>query len=118
MGEGLSGRGNLALPFVGIITAFPVWATFDSAELMYLLFALASVAAGLVYSTLVKGWLRWPILAWSILGLVSSDWVWDLGNNAARVFAPIVVLIALAEAGRVGTGLLPTQERARVKGPE
>jgi hypothetical protein len=51
MGEGFSGRGNLALPFVGIVTAFPVWATFDTAELMYLLFALASVAAGLVYST-------------------------------------------------------------------
>lgn len=103
MGDGFSGRGNLTLPFVGFVKAFPVWTTFDAAELLYLVFAVASVAAGLVYSLLIKGWLRWSILAWSLVGIVSSDWVWDLGNNAARVFAPLVVLIALAEGGRLGT---------------
>ena len=102
MGEGFSGRGNLTWPFVGFIDAFPTWATFDGAELFYLVFALASVAAGLVYALVVKGWLRWSILGWSIIAIVSSDWVWDLGNNAARVFAPIAVLIALGEAGRRG----------------
>jgi hypothetical protein len=33
-----------------------------------------------------------------VLGVVSSDWVWDFGNNAARAFAPIVVLLALSVA--------------------
>ena len=102
MGEGFSGRGNLTWPFVGFLDAFPIWATFDAAELFYLVFALAAVAAGLVYGLAVKGWLRWSMLGWSIIGVISSDWVWDLGNNAARVFAPIVVLIALGEAGRRG----------------
>ena len=102
MGEGFSGRGNITLPFAGFLDAFPTWATFDVAELFYLVFALASVAAGLVYGLAVKGWLRWSILGWSIVGVISSDWVWDLGNNAARVFAPIVVLIALGEATRRG----------------
>ena len=102
MGEGFSGRGNVTWPFAGFLDAFSTWATFDAAELFYLLFALASVAAGLAYALVVKGWLRWSILGWSIIAIVSSDWVWDLGNNAARVFAPIVVLIALGEAGRRG----------------
>jgi hypothetical protein len=103
MGEGFTGRGNLDLPFVGFVDAFPIWRGLDPAELLYLVFALASVALGLVYASLVKSWLRWSILGWSVLGVVSSDWVWDLGNNAARVFAPIVVLVALAEAARRGT---------------
>jgi len=102
MGEGFSGRGNLGLPFVGFVDAFPVWTRFDLAETLYLVFALVSVAVGLVYSLLRRGWLRWSILAWSVLGVVSTDWVWDLGNNAARVFAPIVILVALAEAARLG----------------
>jgi hypothetical protein len=102
MGEGFTGRGNLAWPLMGIIEASSVWGNFDSGDLLYLIFALASVAAGLVYSIVVKSWLRWPILAWSVLGIVSSNWVWDLGNNAARAFAPIAVLIALGEANRSG----------------
>lgn len=102
MGDGFSGRGNLALPFMGILEASRVWPSVDVDELLYVLFAVVSVAGGLIYGVLVKSWLRWPILAWSIIGVVSSNWVWDLGNNAARVFAPIVVLVALAEARRVG----------------
>ncbi len=104
MGEGFSSRGNLTWPFVGFVDASPVWATFSTGELIYLVFALSSVAVGLLYSLMVKSWLRWPILAWSVLGITSSDWVWDFGNNAARVFAPIVILLGLAESGRRSAG--------------
>ncbi len=100
IGEGFSSRGNLGMPFMGIIEASDVWGTFEPSELLYLIFALASVAVGLVYSLLVRSWLRWPILGWSLLGVISSNWVWDLGNNAARVFAPILILIVWAEARR------------------
>jgi hypothetical protein len=96
MGNGFTGRGNVGLPLVGMVEASAVWRTFDIADALYLVFALASVGAGLVYSVFNTSWLRWPILTWSVLGLISSSWVWDIGNNAARVFAPIVVLIALA----------------------
>lgn len=103
MGEGFTSRGNLTFPFMGIIEASQVWPSVDLDDLLYLLFALVSVGGGLVYGLVIRSWLRWPILAWSTLGVISSNWVWDLGNNAARVFAPIVVLVALAEARRVGT---------------
>lgn len=115
MGEGFTGRGNLALPFVGIWEGSANWGNLDREEWLYLGFALASVGAGLVYSAIGAGWLRWSILAWSLLGVVSSNWVWDFGNNAARAFAPIVVLIALsaresavvASAGRGSGSLAP-----------
>lgn len=102
MGNAFTGRGNIGLPIVGMIEAFPVWQTFDTPDLFYLFSALAMVAVGLAHSVFIKSWLRWPILAWSALGVISSSWVWDIGNNAARVFAPIVVLVALAQAGRSG----------------
>lgn len=99
MGDGFTGRGNLALPFVGMVDAFPVWLASDPADLFYIAFAIASVLAGLGHSLFVRSWLRWSILGWAMLAVISSNWVWDLGNNAARAFAPISVLIALAHAG-------------------
>lgn len=97
MGDAFTdGRGNIGLPFAGIVEASGVWNAVDTTDIFYLAFALVSVAVGLVYSSLTKSWLRWPIMAWSVLGVVSSSFVWNFGNNAARVFAPIVVLIALS----------------------
>jgi len=107
MGDGFTGRGNLALPFTGIWEGSANWGDLDGDEWLYLGFALASVAAGLVYSAIGSGWLRWSILAWSLLGVVSSNWVWDFGNNAARAFAPIVVLIALS--ARVSAISVPSE---------
>ena len=100
MGDALTSGGNLDLPFVGIIEAARVWNAVDGTDLFYLLFALVSVAVGLVYSSFTKSWLRWPIMAWSALGLLSSGFVWNFGNNAARAFAPIAVLIALSVRSR------------------
>jgi hypothetical protein len=99
MGNAFTGRGNVGLPFVGMVEAGSVWATYDAQEVFYLAFGLLSVAVGLAHGVLVKGWLRRPILFWSVLGVISSSWVWDLGNNAARVFAPILVLVALSSEG-------------------
>lgn len=98
MGDGFTGRGNLDWPFAGFVTAYSNWGALDGGELFYLGFALVSVAVGLGHGLLRRSWLRWPILGWSLLAVISSNWVWDFGNNAARAFAPIVVLVAAAEA--------------------
>ncbi len=100
LGDGFTGRGNLALPFLGIVEASQNWGSLDLGELFYLGFALMSVAVGIVFAALRKSWLRFPILGWSILGIVSSNWVWDFGNNSARAFAPIALLVALASASQ------------------
>ncbi len=107
MGEGFTGRGNLAWPLMGLIEASDVWGNQDFADILYLVFAVASVLTGLVAS-FRRSWLRWPIVAWSVLGVISSSWVWDLGNNAARVFSPIAVLLALSF---LDPGPLPEDER-------
>ena len=113
LGDGFTGRGNFALPFTGIVEGSANWENNDAEEWLYIGFALASVIGGLVVSVIRRSWLRWSILAWSVLGLVSSNWVWDLGNNAARAFAPIAVLIVLAgghAATRDEAGLVAAEE--------
>lgn len=102
-GGGFSSRGNLDWPLVGILDATANWSGFDATEWVYVVFAILSMVTGAVFS-FRKSWLQWPIIAWTGLAVVSSSWVWDFGNNAARAFAPIVVLIALtgvyASSGR------------------
>ncbi len=95
MGQGFAARDNFTLPFVGLVNASSNWPTLSGQDWFYLLFALISVAAGIAFALIRRGWLMWPILGWSGLALISSNWVWDIGNNAARVFAPLMVLIAL-----------------------
>ena len=48
LGDGFTGRGNLALPFVGIVDGSANWPNLDLEELVYLGFGLVSVVAGIV----------------------------------------------------------------------
>ncbi len=103
MGDGFTGRGNLAFPFMGIVDGAANWANLDAEDLFYLAFSLVSIAAGIAVGVFRSSWLRWPILGWTGLALISSNWVWDFGNNAARAFAPLAVLIVLS-FGRLPEG--------------
>ena len=103
MGEGLTPRGNFSLPVVGIIDAVGGWSGTGSKDLTFSLIALlglllAAVIPFLVRSSLLK-WLTWP---WVVLAMISSGWVWNLGNNSLRVFAPLLTLsvLCLATLGR------------------
>jgi hypothetical protein len=96
-GDGFASRGNLDWPFLGIVEASSNWATFEAKEWVFLVFALGSVIVG-AWASFRASWLRWPIATWTALAIVSSNWVWDFGNNAARAFAPIVILVALSFA--------------------
>jgi hypothetical protein len=96
LGDGFTGRGNLALPFVGILDGSANWPHLDVEEVVYLVFGLVTVAAGLIIGLGRRTWLRWPILGWTGLALISSNWVWDFGNNAARAFAPLAILLVLS----------------------
>lgn len=113
MGDGFTGRGNLALPFVGIIEGARNWVNLELDDVVYVGFALVSVIGGLLFAALKPIRLRWSILMWAVLGLISSNWVWDFGNNAARAFAPIAVLVALSSPQTVdGAGSLRTGDLA------
>ncbi len=96
MGDGFTGRGNISLPFVGIAEGSANWPKTGIADRLYTGFALASVVAGLLAAVFKDSWVRYSIGAWALLGVVSSSWVWDFGNNSARVFLAIPVLVALS----------------------
>lgn len=120
-GEGFTSRGNLDWPIVGMVEASGNWTSLDTPDVVYLVFALASVAAGIYWSTRAS-WLRWPIIVWTGLALTSSNWVWDFGNNAARAFAPLLVLVVLAR-GHLSLGNEPRfpnsrADVSRTKSPE
>lgn len=91
--------GNISLPFLGIVEASSAWGGLSIDDQGYLVFALASTAAALVLGLVHDNWLRWSILAWGVLGVCASAWVWRVGNNSARSVAPVMILVALGLAG-------------------
>jgi hypothetical protein len=110
LGDGFTGRGNLSLPFVGIVDGAANWSDLDVEELVYLSFGLLTVLAGLVIGVSRRSWLRWPVLGWTALALISSNWVWDFANNAARAFAPLAVLVVLSFGQEPGQAIAATEE--------
>lgn len=94
-GGGFAARGNLDWPLTGLLQGTTNWPTLDTADVVYLVVTLVSVALGVVF-TFRRSWLRWPIGAWTGLAIISSSWVWDYGNNAARALSPLLVLLALS----------------------
>jgi len=101
LGDGLAGGDNLSFPLVGIVDAVPNWESFGSRQWFYLVFALGSVGVGLVFTILHRGSMRWSLLAWSLLGLSMSSWVWNASNNAARALAPIAILVVLSHLEQI-----------------
>ena len=95
MGGALTARGNLTFPFFGMMQASSNWTSLPADELLLLGFALLTVLFGLAMAYFAKGPFRWCVLLWSTVGVMSSNWVWDFGNNAVRVTAPLVILMAL-----------------------
>jgi hypothetical protein len=97
MGGGLSPRANLTWPMVGIIEAAPSWADVGTKDLVYTFLALLGTAAcilGTVRAT--NPTLRWLNVAWGMLAITASSWVWDFGNNALRSLAPTLIFPVMA----------------------
>lgn len=104
MGEGLTPRGNFSAPMAGILSAARGWADTGAKDLTFSLIA----AGGVLLAALIPVWvrsalLRWLTWPWVILAVLSSGWVWNLGNNSLRVFAPLLTLVILGLGTRVGS---------------
>jgi hypothetical protein len=100
----LTPRGNFDWPFVGILkSAATIWTSTSIKDTFYLAAALLAVATGIVGGLVVRDrLLRWLAWTWALVGITASTFVWDLGNNAARVLTPAFAfgVIALAAARR------------------
>ncbi len=88
--------GNLAL--LGVLEASRVWGTIPPTERGFAVITLIGVIFAAVLPIRGDSFLRWLTWPWVALALVTSGWVWDLGNNAARVLAPVWVFAILSLA--------------------
>lgn len=91
--------GNFGLPFTGILEARSFWPTTPVSDQVWVYLTMALLltsVAGLRFarSTLV----RLLIIPWPILAIISSAWIWRVGNGLLRSFAPLLLFIALAIA--------------------
>ena len=93
---GLEGESNnLSLPLTGIFQATEIWPLGGFSDWFYVILALVLVVAATVLAVAKRGWLRWSLLGWAALAVCSSWYVWRIGNNAARVYAPMLILVVL-----------------------
>ena len=88
--------GNLSLPFVGILDASKAWAQNSGRDIVLLVLAVGAIGVSVLL--IVKAprslW-AWLAVPWLALATISSHWIWDFGNNAARAFLPLVTFAAL-----------------------
>lgn len=120
IGAGLTPRSNLTFPFLGIVGSVPVWSSVSGRDIAFTAIALAGVAVGSVVAIRRRGHLlSWVIAGLVVLALVSSTWVWDIGNNAARVFVLLWVLspvaITMRYRGSVSFVNAPYRQHARLR---
>jgi hypothetical protein len=87
----------LAWPLQGLMEAPIIWESAGGRDLLFTVLTMASlaVATWAVFRSQSALW-RLLLIPWIALALLSSHWVWDLGNNSLRVFAPLVTLVPLA----------------------
>lgn len=98
IGDGFTGRGNIDWPLAGMAQSIGRWSQVGGSDLFYSYVALGLVLVGAA-AAVRSSWIRWSLVGWVGLAVVSSSWVWDFGNNSARAFAPILVL-AVVSMGR------------------
>jgi len=96
---GPSTSGNLDLPFRGMIRASTKWGGLTGPELTMALVALGLLVVATVLAIRTRSrLLQALLLGWVAVGIVSSKFIWVLGNNALRVMAPLWSLTAVAAA--------------------
>jgi len=118
MGNGATVRGNLAL--LGLLDASHLWRNTVLSDQILTGFALAGVLLAIVLPWKAGSLFRWLAWPWVLLSLVSSSWVWTVGNNAARVFASLWVFSALSFgiwSRSRHTSETPPQPRQRATSP-
>ncbi len=101
-GPGTVGE-NLSLPFLGLVAGVTKWPEFDRFNVALAVFALTVViaAAALAWSIRDRP-LRYLLIGWTAMALISGEVIWILGNNVSRVLAmlPPLVALALVEVGK------------------
>lgn len=89
--------GNFGLPLAGLWNARDDWAFTNPSDRAYIFLTIGVLVASLALVFVTRNrLLRWLILPWPIIGAISSEWIWRIGNGTLRSFAPVVLFLALA----------------------
>ena len=105
VGDGFAARGNLAWPFLGIAQAASRWPLTPLSDRILIWLTLGSLVVGAAAAWIARSTaLGWVVGTWVLLAIVGSTWVWDFGNNAARVYTATIPLAALAIGRRMSEG--------------
>ena len=87
---------NLGPPFEGIVQAASEWPAQSLQNNLLNGLVVTSAAAWIAVSRRCDRIWHWVIWPWMAVALLSARFVWIFGNNAIRVFAPLVVLVVIA----------------------
>lgn len=89
--------GNFGIPFAGIWNARDDWAFTNPSDRVYIYLTMALLGMSVAMMFVTKDrLLRWLIAPWPLIGIISSEWIWQIGNGTLRSFAPVVLFLALA----------------------
>ena len=104
LGGDLFQGGNVDLPLRGLVQASSSWMTTGPKDQVLFGLSLIAVLLGLLVVISVHDHLwKWLIAPWLLIAVLSSHYVWDYGNNAARAFAPVITMAGLAWIHRLRT---------------
>jgi hypothetical protein len=87
--EGLATGGNLGVPFDGIFDAAPLWPGTGIRDQALTALTLAGLGLSVYVTFKRPSFWSFLIVPWILLAVVSSHWIWDLGNNSIRSLAPV-----------------------------
>jgi hypothetical membrane protein len=94
--------GNFGLPLTGIFEARSTWPLTPVSDRFYVYLTIALLIAGVgAIFAARSGLVRWMIVPWIAVAVISSEWIWEIGNGLARSFAPLACFVALALAERL-----------------
>ena len=91
---------NLGRPFEGIVDGVQLWPYVSGRDLFFGISALAFLGLGLLTLRHPRILWFWLCAPWIVVGVVTSRWVWGVGNNALRVVAPLTLFTIMAALDR------------------
>lgn len=106
LSNGFDTGGNLGLPFVGLLESASRWAESSGRDIGFTAVALGLlVLAAISLFRAGPGLWGYLLVPWLLVALVSSHWIWDLGNNSLRTLAPLLPFSLFALFGSRGPSI-------------
>jgi hypothetical protein len=100
MGESLASMGTVGLPFAGLVSAIHELAAQTRLDQLWALISLLTIPIA-IYAAWRGGTIwRWLTVPWIVVAILSSEEVWEVGNNPIRALTPLLILTALTLADR------------------